>query len=144
MPAPQQIAERIGIYKAERQAHGLRFDPMQVAVARQLYVAKDEADKQAALIRQAAYTKRTVDVSRKPDGKSGSHVLAYADKTGGTEENALFGTPDEICAMLEALQDAGVDYVLLTIAGGSAQLRRFAREIMPAFAGSRPAADAAE
>ena len=99
---------------------------MQVAVARQLYVAKDEADKQAALQRQAAYTQRTVDVSRKPDGKGGSHVLAYADKAGGTEENALYGTPDEICASLEALQKAGVAYVLLTIAGGSAQLRRFA------------------
>ena len=98
---------------------------MQVAVARQLYVAKDEADKQAALVRQAAYTKRTVDVSRTPDGKSGSHVLAYADKAGGTEENALFGTPDEICAMLEACSDAGVAYVLLTVAGGSEQLRRF-------------------
>ena len=29
---------------AEREAHGLRFDPMQVAVARQLYVAKDKAE----------------------------------------------------------------------------------------------------
>ena len=87
---------------------------MQVVVARQLYVANDEADKQAALVRQAAYTKRTVDVSRRPTaGSRGSHVLAYADKAGGTEENALFGTPDEICAMLEALRDAGVDYVLL-------------------------------
>ena len=73
--------------------------PMQVAVARQLYVAKDEADKQAALERQAAYTKRTVDVSRAARRrKGGSHVLAYADKAGGTEENALYGTPDEICA----------------------------------------------
>jgi len=143
----RQIAERIGIYKAERQAHGLGFDPLQVVVARQLYVAKDEADKQAALARQATYTRRTVDVSRRPggkSGKSGSHVLAYADKAGGTEENALFGTPDEIYAMLEALRDAEVDYVLLTIAGGAAQLRRFAREIMPAFARSGPAADAAE
>jgi len=140
----QQLAQRIGIYKAERQAHGLHFDPMQVAVARQLYVAKDEADKQAALKRQAAYTKRTVDVSRAPDRKSGSHVLAYADKAGGTEENALYGTPDEICTMLEALHDAGVGYVLLTIAGGAAQLRRFAREIMPVFARSAAAADAAE
>jgi len=140
----QQLAQRIGIFKAERKANGLRFDPMQVAVARQLYIARDEADKQAALARQAAYTKRTVDVSRKPDGKGGSHVLAYADKAGGTEENALYGTPDEIGAMLEALQGAGVSYVLLTIAGGAEQLRRFAREIMPAFAVSTPAADAAE
>ena len=45
--------------------------------------------------------------------------------------------------MLEALQNAGVEYVLLTISGGVEQLRRFAREIMPAFAGE-PAAHAAE
>ncbi|HMK70977.1 MAG TPA: hypothetical protein VK442_08410, partial [Xanthobacteraceae bacterium] len=112
----------------------------------QLYVAEDEADKKAALARQAAYTQRTVDVSRRPDrkGGSGSHVLAYADRAGGTEEHALFGTPDEIVTMLEALQRAGVEYVLLTIAGGSAQLHRFAREIMPGFARSAAAADAAE
>jgi alkanesulfonate monooxygenase SsuD/methylene tetrahydromethanopterin reductase-like flavin-dependent oxidoreductase (luciferase family) len=143
--SPEQIAERIGIYKAERKQHGLAFDPMQVVVARQLYVAKDEADKQAALVRQAAYTKRTVDVSRMPESKRpGSHVLAYADKPGGTEENALYGTPDEICTKLEALQGAGAQYVLLTIAGGIAQLGRAAREVMPAFARSVPAADAAE
>jgi alkanesulfonate monooxygenase SsuD/methylene tetrahydromethanopterin reductase-like flavin-dependent oxidoreductase (luciferase family) len=138
------IGERIAAYKAERKARGLNFDPIQVAVARQLYVAKDEADKQAALVRQAAYTKRTVDVSRAPQHKGGSHVLAYADKAGGTEENALYGTSDEICTMLGALQGQGVAYVLLTIAGGAEQLRRFAREIMPVFARSAPAADAAE
>ena len=77
---------------------GLAFDAAQIAVARQLYVAKDEADKQAALVRQAAYTKRTLDVSRAPGGAGGSHVLAYADKSGGTEEYALYGTPDEISA----------------------------------------------
>ncbi len=144
----QTLGGRIGIYKAERAARGLRFDPAQIVVARQLYVANDAADKEAALLRQAAYTKRTVDVSRKPDGtggsQKGSHVLAYADKAGGTEENALYGTPDEITAMLEDLRRAGVHYVLLVVSGGVAQLRRFAREIMPAFARSAPAADAAE
>lgn len=70
-------------------------------------------------------------------------MLAYADKAGATEEHALFGTPDEITSMLEALQNNGVDYVLLTIAGGKEQLRRFAREIMPAFS-SAPEAHAAE
>jgi len=139
-----QIAERIGIYRAERKARSLGFNPMQVAVARQLYVASDEADKQAALARQAVYTQRTVDVSRAPAKSGGSHVLAYADKAGGTEENALFGTPAEIGANLEALRQAGAAYVLLTISGGVAQLRRFAREVMPALASSMPAADAAE
>ena len=132
----RQIAERIGLYKAERERCGLAFSPLQVAVARQLYIARDEADKRAALARQAAYTRRTVDVSRKPDGSSGSHVLAYADKAGGTEENALFGTADEICAMLDALRTGGAAYVLLTFAGGSEQLRAFARDIMPVFARS--------
>ncbi len=143
--SPQQLAARIGIYKAERKLRGLPFDPSQVAVARQLYVAKDEADRQAALVRVAAYTKRTVDVSRAPDGtQRGSHVLAYADKAGGTEENAMYGTPEQICAMLAALREAGVAYVLLIVAGGSEQLNFFARDIMPAFAGFAAAADAAE
>ena len=145
---PQQIAERINVYKTECETHGRSFNPMQVAVARQLYVAKDEADKRAALARQAAYTKRTVEVSRGPGAsgaaKTGSHVLAYADEAGGTEEHALYGTPDEIRAKLESLQQAGVHYVLLTIAGGIAQLHRTAREIMPAFLGGTSAAQAAE
>jgi alkanesulfonate monooxygenase SsuD/methylene tetrahydromethanopterin reductase-like flavin-dependent oxidoreductase (luciferase family) len=50
----------------------------------------------------------------------------------------LFGTPDQIRAKLENLARAGAHYVLLTFAGGIAQLQRFAREIMPAF--SSPAA----
>ena len=75
---------------------GRAFDPMEVAVARQVYVAKDEADKEAALARHAKYTQRTVAVSRAPDGKTGSHVLAYADIAGATEAQCLFGTPDEI------------------------------------------------
>jgi len=142
--SPAQIKERIGIYRTERRAHGLRFDAMQVAVARQLYVASGEADKQVALKRQAAYTQRTVDVSRAPGRKDGSHVLAYADNAGGTEQHALFGTPDEICAWLKALQAAEVRYVLLTISGGVAQLRRFARDIMPAFAAHAATSNAAE
>ena len=34
-------------------------------------------------------------------------MLAYDDKAGGTEENALYGTPDEICTMIDALRGAG-------------------------------------
>ena len=64
---------------------------------------------------------------------TGSHVLAYANTAQGTEANALYGTPDEICSKLEALQAAGVEYVILTLFGGAEQLRRFARDVMPAF-----------
>ncbi|HEX4408760.1 MAG TPA: LLM class flavin-dependent oxidoreductase [Xanthobacteraceae bacterium] len=141
--SPQAIAERIAIYRSEREAHGLSYDPMQIAVARQLYVARDEADKQAALKRVAAHTKRTVDVSRAPDAKRGAHVLAYADKVGGTEENAMYGTSAEIRATLKTLGEGGVGYVLL-IANGIDQLNRFAQKIMPDFAQGAPLAAAAE
>lgn len=89
--SPEQIGERIALYRAEREAHGRPFDPMGVAVARQLYVAKDRADAEAALARQAKYTQRTVSVSRSPGRQGGSHVLAYAGRSGGTEEHTLYG-----------------------------------------------------
>ena len=136
--APDAIGERIALYRAEREASRAAFDPMQVAVARQVYVARDKVDRDAALARLAKFTQRTVAVSRAPDGKAGSHVLAYADKAGGTEANALYGTPDDICEKLHALKKAGAEYVLLTIAGGAKdQLRRFARDIMPEFSCAR-------
>jgi alkanesulfonate monooxygenase SsuD/methylene tetrahydromethanopterin reductase-like flavin-dependent oxidoreductase (luciferase family) len=133
----EQIRERLALYRSEREAHGRPFEPMDVAVARLLYVASDRADAEAALARQAEYTGRTVDVSRSPRRTGGSHVLAYADGGGGTEEHALFGTAEEIRAKLAALGEAGVEYVLLTVSGGRKQLRRFAKEVMPAFSGAR-------
>ncbi|MCF8478403.1 MAG: LLM class flavin-dependent oxidoreductase [Pseudolabrys sp.] len=142
--SPEVLGERIAIYKAAREAGGHGFNPMKVAVARQLYIAKDKADKEEALAKQAVFTKRTIDVARAPDGKrdgaAGSHVLAYADKPGATTEHALYGTPDEIADMLDALRKNKVEYVLITLAGGNEQLRQFAREIMPAFTGERAAA----
>ena len=131
--APEVIGERIALYRAECEASGRRFDPMHVAVARQVYVAKDKADKEAALERLAKFTQRTVAVSRAPGGKAGAHVLAYADTAGETEANALYGTADEICRKLEAVSKAGAEYALLTISGGKEQLRSFARDIMPEF-----------
>jgi alkanesulfonate monooxygenase SsuD/methylene tetrahydromethanopterin reductase-like flavin-dependent oxidoreductase (luciferase family) len=134
--SPATLGERIAIYKAEREANGFTFDPMQVVVARQLYIAKDRADRDEALARQREFTQRIVAVARPPSGKPGSHVLAYADKAGATEENAMYGTPDEIARMLEDLGKAGVTYILFMVPGGAEQLRRFARDIMPAFAGA--------
>jgi alkanesulfonate monooxygenase SsuD/methylene tetrahydromethanopterin reductase-like flavin-dependent oxidoreductase (luciferase family) len=135
--SPQQLGERIAIYRAELQSQGKAFNPAQVAVARQCYVAKDKAEAQAALERAAEYTQRTVDVSRLPGSAAGSHVLSYANTPGATEANALYDTPDEICASLEAHRKAGVAYVLLTMHGGKEQLRRFARDVMPMFAEQR-------
>jgi alkanesulfonate monooxygenase SsuD/methylene tetrahydromethanopterin reductase-like flavin-dependent oxidoreductase (luciferase family) len=134
--SPQQIGARIALYRSERGARNLGFDSSQIAVARQLYVAKDRAEAEAALKRAAQYTQRTVEVSRRPDAKiAGSHVLSYAATPGATEAHALYGTPGEIARKIEALADAGAKYLLLTaVSGGKEQLRRFARDIMPDFA----------
>ena len=131
---PEVIGERIAMFKAEIQAHGRVFDPLSVAVARDVYVARDATDKQAALERNARVRQRTIDVARAPGQTGGSHVLSYADSATGNEAAALYGNPDEIARKLEALKKAGVCYLLASMGGGSRDsLRRFSREIAPNF-----------
>jgi alkanesulfonate monooxygenase SsuD/methylene tetrahydromethanopterin reductase-like flavin-dependent oxidoreductase (luciferase family) len=117
-----QISERIGW-----------FGSGEIAVARQVYVAYSRAEAESALDRQAAFTRRTIEVSRSPNSEVGSHVLGYAN----TEQHALFGTPDEIHAGIEELREVGVDYVLLQLTGGREQLRRFAHDVIAAPNGLR-------
>jgi alkanesulfonate monooxygenase SsuD/methylene tetrahydromethanopterin reductase-like flavin-dependent oxidoreductase (luciferase family) len=130
----EAIGERIALFKAECEARGRAFDPMHVAVARNLYVARDKTDARAALSRQSMVHGRLVERSRGPEGSRRSHIMAYAGQPGATEANALFGTPEEIIAGLEELRAAGVNYVLMS--GGDAareSMRRFAADVMPAF-----------
>jgi alkanesulfonate monooxygenase SsuD/methylene tetrahydromethanopterin reductase-like flavin-dependent oxidoreductase (luciferase family) len=112
-----QIAERIR-----------SFGGREVAVARQAYVGYNRDEIDAALERQAAFTQRTVRVSQDAHASGGSHVLAYDN----TEANALFGTLDDVISGLKDVVAAGTDYVLLNLAGGREQLRRFATEVAPA------------
>ena len=132
--SPELLGQRIALYRAERKASGLA-GPGRVAVARQGYVADNRAEAEAARERQAAWTRRTISVARTPGASTGSHVLAYAGTPEGTEAHALFGTPDEVCRTLESMQQVGVEYVIVTLNGGQPQLRRFARDVMTAFAG---------
>jgi alkanesulfonate monooxygenase SsuD/methylene tetrahydromethanopterin reductase-like flavin-dependent oxidoreductase (luciferase family) len=108
---------------------------MDVGVARAFYVAKDQADKEVALERRLEAQRRLAAASNAPDGtKSKASIMAFSDTREASEESALYGTPDEIARKVENLQALGVGYVLLN-GGGPAQdsLRRFAREVMPAF-----------
>jgi len=138
--SPQVIGERIALFKSEVEAHGRPHRPMEVAVARDIHVAKDPADKAAALERNAKFRQRTVEVSRTPGKQGGSHMLAYEHTPASTEAVALYGTPDEIVEKIEALRAAGVDYILGNFSGSSREsMRRFAREVVPAFAGGEQA-----
>ena len=76
-------------------------------------------------------------LAQRPDGQNTASMMSYADTLEAAEAGALYGTPDEIAAKLQALRDAGAEYVLLNSAGGVPSLRRFAHEVRPAFAGPR-------
>lgn len=71
---------------------------------------------------------------RAPGQQRGSHILAYAHDKGPSDENTLIGTVDEICERLEAMRQAGVEYVILSCGASRESLRRFAREVTPQFA----------
>jgi len=135
----ETVAERMAIFKAEVEKRGRTYDPMDVGVARAFFVAKDETDKQAALERRLEAQRRLAAVSSAPGMKNTASIMAYSDTREASEESALYGTPDEIAAKLERLRALGVEYVLLNAGGGFAgdSLTRFAREVMPAFAGGR-------
>jgi len=130
----EQIAERIALFKAEVEARGRRFDATSVAVTRSIHVTMTEAEREKALQARMAARRRVHQLAQRPDGQNRASILSYADTLEAAEAGALYGTPDEIAARLEALRAAGAEYVLLNSAGGVETLRRFARELMPAFA----------
>ena len=73
-------------------------------------------------------------ISQRPDGNNTASIMAFSDTRAASEESALYGNPDEIARKIETLRDMGVEYILLN-GGGTARenLRRFAKEVMPAF-----------
>jgi len=97
-----------------------------------MYVARDEAEKQAAHERNDTVNQRILSVSRWPGRAGGSHILAYSHSK-ESRASTLIGTADEIAAKLEALRRVGVSYVILNCNGSREALHRFAREIMPAL-----------
>jgi alkanesulfonate monooxygenase SsuD/methylene tetrahydromethanopterin reductase-like flavin-dependent oxidoreductase (luciferase family) len=53
----ETVGERLALFRAECEARSRTFDPMDVAVARNLYVARDAVDMQTALARLAGTTR---------------------------------------------------------------------------------------
>jgi alkanesulfonate monooxygenase SsuD/methylene tetrahydromethanopterin reductase-like flavin-dependent oxidoreductase (luciferase family) len=129
--SPQEIGERIELYRCELEAVGHAFDPMRVAVARNIFVADDATEKHEAVRRQTQIHERLLSLSRGSESRSGSHILGYADTP---EAHSLIGTAEEVAEGLAALEEVGVAYVLLFGQGSRINLRRFAERVMPKFA----------
>src|SRR6266487_460245 len=139
--SPEEVGRAIAVFKDTVEAHGRRFDPMQVGVTRAFFVTDTRAEKEAALERRLQNRVRQLRLATRPDGT----VHGGPDRATGAprvvnEMSAMYGSPDEIASRLEALRDAGVGYVLINGGGsgggirGRASLRRFARDVMPLFA----------
>jgi alkanesulfonate monooxygenase SsuD/methylene tetrahydromethanopterin reductase-like flavin-dependent oxidoreductase (luciferase family) len=127
----QQVGERVAIYRAAVEAEGKKFDPMSVAVTRSMNVVTTEAERRKAIETRLMIQKRIDRLAQTPEGNNKASIISYAHTLEAAGTSALYGTPDEIAAKLQALRGVGVEYVLLNSAGGLQSLRRFAREVMP-------------
>ena len=88
--------------------------------------------------RQAAWNKRTVDgVARAGRQDRLAHPVLCGDAAGHRSQRALRHAGRDLPRSSKRCSGAGVEYVILTLLGGKEQLRRFAREVMPAFADKR-------
>ena len=103
----------------------------------QHYFTEDPADKAAAIERRYQGHMRINRLARQPEGETRARYILDDEKEARHEsaESALFGTPEEIMRKLEKLQKGGVKYIIINFGGSREQIRRFARDIMPAFAG---------
>jgi alkanesulfonate monooxygenase SsuD/methylene tetrahydromethanopterin reductase-like flavin-dependent oxidoreductase (luciferase family) len=129
--------ERFNIYKSEVEACGRRFDPMDVALSRAFFVARNAEEKARAIEARLANQTRLAKLAQTPDGNSRSSMLSFDQTLDAAAESAMFGTPDEIAEKLATLRSAGIEHILLNGPAGSRDnLRAFAREVMPHFAGA--------
>ena len=131
----EEILEQVAQFKEEVVLRGRRYNPLEVAVARAVHFAKNAADKQEAIERRYQGHMRVNALARRPDGETRSRYRLDDEKEARyvSAESALFGTPDEIMRKLEKLRAGGVEYVIINFGGSRENIRRFAREIMPAF-----------
>jgi hypothetical protein len=70
---------------------------MRVAVARNIFVARDATEKHAAVRRQAQIHERLLSLSRGSESRPGAHILGYADTP---DAHSLIGRAEEVEAGL--------------------------------------------
>ncbi len=134
----QTILERFNLFKSEVEKQGRTFDPMSVGVCRAFYVSRTAAEKEQAIENRLNATLRMADLAK--SGKENkSSMMTFAETREASAESALYGSPDEIAEKLSNLRRHGVELVLLNGPTGSREhLRRFARDVMPAFSDLPP------
>ena len=123
----ETIVEEVNLFKSLVEAKGETFDPMRVGVARSVNIVDTKAEYDAAIDARMAGRRRTQNLAQRPD---------FEDTREIAELGTIYGTPDQVAEKIQDLKDAGIEYILLNCPAGIETLRRFAKEVMPAFAGS--------
>src|SRR5712691_2480916 len=122
-------------FKSDVEAGGRHYDPMQVGVARAVHFADTAEELEAAYVRRFQGHLRINKLAERPgDERERFARHDEAEIRHLCDETAIFGTPDQIARKLEALRAGGVEYVIVNFGGSRENIRRFARDIMPAFA----------
>jgi alkanesulfonate monooxygenase SsuD/methylene tetrahydromethanopterin reductase-like flavin-dependent oxidoreductase (luciferase family) len=136
-------AERVAVYRAERERLGETFQPGDVAVTRSLAIARTAEERERRIEERARVLEMLRSSTLLPgqnaaDAASAASRPFYVDpaqERENTEQSAILGTPEECVERLERLAAGGVDYVLFANPPIE-DLRIFAREVMPALAAS--------
>ncbi|MEX2445767.1 MAG: LLM class flavin-dependent oxidoreductase [Dehalococcoidia bacterium] len=126
-------AQRVATYRAAREAAGLPYSPRDVALTRSLRIATSREDRDGLVDRQIAALTALAETSRPPE--QGGRSLFYSAPEARrevVEAASIIGTPDECIERLRTLEAGGVEQVLFTSVM-PADIRLFAKEIMPAF-----------
>jgi alkanesulfonate monooxygenase SsuD/methylene tetrahydromethanopterin reductase-like flavin-dependent oxidoreductase (luciferase family) len=138
--SPDDVAHNIAVFREAVEGRGETWDNKRVGITRAFFVSESEQEREEALERRLANRMRQLKLATAPDGTMlGGPDRADGDPNEINLNSAIYGTPDQISRRLQDLENAGVGYVLINGGGsgggerGLRSLRRFAREIMPAF-----------
>ena len=132
--------ERLDIWKDECAKVGRKYNPMEVTVARGIFITRTQEEYDAAVkSRREGVAKFVSNFGNLPgqEGKGASakgvqlQPQSYSDQVFADETGALIGTPDQIVQQLKVLHEIGFEYVILTMPQKVETVRIFAAEVMP-------------
>ena len=121
---------------------GRPYKPMEVGLTRPLVVTTSPAQTRDAIETRLKRSGAMEQFGRLP-GLDGDRPALSAGGA-AVDDAAIIGEPHQVIERLRALQSMGIDYVMMTAAGGIEGLRLFAREVMSVMGEDRQKAKAAE
>jgi alkanesulfonate monooxygenase SsuD/methylene tetrahydromethanopterin reductase-like flavin-dependent oxidoreductase (luciferase family) len=139
------VIRHVAQFKSDVTARRRVYDPMAVGVARAVHFADTAEELEAAQVRRFQGHLRINKLAERP-GDERERFARHDEREVRRlcDDTAIFGTPDQIARKLEVLRAGGVEYVIVNFGGSRDNIRRFARDIMPAFAGEPLRAAAAK